>query len=601
MHQENRLNPLEDLVGDLFVDRRRELDLFWEWATDIPNPARSSIALIGRRRTGKTAILIKFFNRLFHEQERVLPVFISFARYLHRRKPITSYDFAQEYFTGYVTSYLAFRHRQPTLPRSRPTLAQLRDLARDLKDDYVLELFQRYEEALDEPTPYTVVQWVINFPMGHAAIRDMPTAMIVDEFQVLTNVYDPRQDIYQDLTDSFQWAADTNWAPLLVSGSAVSLLVEEALGGMLSGRFGYWYLYPLTREHAHDLVFRLGDTMGVETDEDLAEAIWQLTAGYPYSITCLMTSYSLARRRYPSLDALEEVLTFELTDTRGKLWQHYREEFAKYSELLNTGQTIKKVMFWAAKYPEEQIDAERVAGEIGIDVDAVQDALRKLHEADIVSRIGWTLYEGPGDPMLRRYIEYNYRREIEKLAPAEVVKDWEKEYKQLRGAMSNFVGEVAEVYVQAVMRRFDGRQVDGERYFNHLAPVQLPAFEEIERRGGIVTGGIPFEIDLTGEWTLPPPSIPPTGGEAEEGRGAWLVQVKYTRAPVGEDAVRHFLAQTDAVVAKKDYAAVTRWYFCKQGYTAEAAGVLREAGVLFSDRVQFNALAKLCGFFGLPR
>ena len=65
--------------------------------------------------------------------------------------------------------------------------------------------------------------------------------------------------------------------------------------------------------------------------------------------------------------------------------------------------------------------------------------------------------------------------------------------------------------------------------------------------------------------------------------------------------MRHFLAQTEAVVAKKEYAAVTRWYFCKQGYTAEAAGILREAGVLFSDRMQFNALAKLCGFFGLPR
>ncbi|MFQ5616489.1 MAG: hypothetical protein ACE5GO_08525, partial [Anaerolineales bacterium] len=58
---------------------------------------------------------------------------------------------------------------------------------------------------------------------------------------------------------------------------------------------------------------------------------------------------------------------------------------------------------------EEQIDVERVAQEIGIGWDDVQAALRKLHKADIVDRISWTLYQGPRDPMLRRYIEYNYR------------------------------------------------------------------------------------------------------------------------------------------------------------------------------------------------
>lgn len=426
---DERLEPLEDLVGDLFVDRQVELDLFWEWGMRIPNPVNSSMALVGRRRTGKTAILVKLFNRLFYAQESVLPVFISFARYLQRKKPIDAYEFAREYFTGYVGSYLAFFHRQPKVLYQRYTLEQLHAFARDIGDDFALSLFESYESNLREPIPYGVVQWVINMPMGMARERNMPTAMIIDEFQVLTNVYHPQQDLYHDLTDSFQWPADTKWAPLLVSGSAVSLLVGRALGGMLSGRFQYWYLDPLAAEYAHDLVFRLGAATDLATNEELAESIWQLTAGYPYSIYSLMTSVSPARQGYPALDALEEVMTFELTHPRGKLWQHYNEEFAKYSDLLNTTQTIKKVMFWAARYPEERIDAKRIAQEIGVDVDVVQEALHKLHRADIVSKVGWTLYEGPGDPMLRHYIEYNYRREIEELAPTEAVKDWEQEYK----------------------------------------------------------------------------------------------------------------------------------------------------------------------------
>jgi hypothetical protein len=169
------------------------------------------------------------------------------------------------------------------------------------------------------------------------------------------------------------------------------------------------------------------------------------------------------------------------------------------------------------------------------------------------------------------------------------------------------VGEVAEVYVQAVMRAFDGREVDGAAYFNHAGPIPLPRFERVERRGGIVKAGVPIEvstgstrrIDLTGEWTIP----------EQESQAAWLVQVKYTQTPIGEEAVQHFLAQTQAVMAEEGYATLTRWYFCKacgesdrtSGYTGEAARALKAAGVLYSDLEQFNALANLFDFFGLPR
>ncbi len=56
--------PLEEPAGEWFVNRKEELDLFWKWATGIPHPGRRSYALIGLRRTGKTAILHRLFNRL---------------------------------------------------------------------------------------------------------------------------------------------------------------------------------------------------------------------------------------------------------------------------------------------------------------------------------------------------------------------------------------------------------------------------------------------------------------------------------------------------------------------------------------------------------
>lgn len=584
---DNRLEPLEDLVGDLFVDRQKELTRFWDWATSIPNRIMNSHALIGRRRTGKTAILVKLFNRLFFDQDRVLPVFITFARYLRRKEVISYYDFAREYFTGYLKSYLAFRYRKPLFVSQEGDIKLLKHFASQVHDDYVVDLCDQYEEirtSEDISSAHGLAQWIINLPRGVARTRNMPTAIIVDEFQVLTDVYDPKQNLHHDLTDSFQWAVDTKWAPILVSGSAVSLLVSQALTGMLQGRFGYHYLKPLPRQHAHDLVFRLGEFTSVTVTEEFAEALWQITGGYPYSITAVMTSECASRQHFPSLEALHEVMTFELTETNGKLWQHYYPEFEKYSKQLNEGGLTRRVMLWATRYPEERIDAEAIAQKLTISEQEVCTALEKLRWIDVVEKIGLKSYRGPGDPMLRRFIEYQHYTEIEKLRPAEAVKDWQQEYKRLRGQINNFIGEVAEVYVEAVMRAFDGREVDGTAYFNAAGNVTLPVFEKIERRGGIVKAGIPLEIDLT----------------AESEQRVWLVQVKYTREPIGQEAIQHFLDQTDLVIAAKGYANVTRWYFCKQGYTAGAAQCLQDAGVLYSTLEQFNALAKLVGFFGLP-
>ncbi|MCP4347957.1 MAG: hypothetical protein GY795_20835 [Desulfobacterales bacterium] len=590
------IEPLEDFTGDLFVDRAEEFRLCRKWADNIPKRHANSRAFIGRRRTGKTAILVKFFNQLFMEQDRIVPVFITFANYVNRREAITYYDFAKEYFGGYLRCYLAFRYRMPMLIRQNVDIQRAAEVAEEVNDAYALEIHRMYEKLSvqdDMAAAHGLAQWIINFPKGYAATENMPTGIIVDEFQVLTDVYDPIQKVHHDLTDSFQRAAETLWAPLMLSGSAVTLLVEQALGGLLAGRVSTRSLEPLTREHTLDLVFRYAEYHGINADETFAEALYQVTGGYPYSIDRLLLSDSPAVAGFPSLDALEKVMHFELSDTNGDMYKHYNWEFKKYSELLNTGQTTRKVMFWATKYPEERIDAELVAREIGESYENVQASLEKLLQANIVTRASWTKYEGPDDPMLIRYIGSVYYQDIEDLSRSEAVKDWAEEYKRLRGHMSNFAGEVAEVYIEAVMRGFDGREVDGAAYFNTPGTVKLPKFRNIERRGGIVHKGIPIEIDLTGEWSE---------GDSDDSAGisAWIVQVKYTKAPIGPDDIQKFLDQTDKITEKKVYQNLTRWYFSKKGYTKAASECLRQAGVLHSTLGQFNALAKLSGFFGLP-
>ncbi len=150
-----RLNPLEDPTGGLFVNRDYELGLFWKWATSIPKFAQNSYALVGRSDPkGKTAILHDVFNRLFYdqntsrEQKQVMPVYISFSDLLHRSEPITVYEFAEEFFVGYMRSYLAFHYRKPTRLRRRSKLRTVYEFARQVQDEFATQWCQEYKDSV---------------------------------------------------------------------------------------------------------------------------------------------------------------------------------------------------------------------------------------------------------------------------------------------------------------------------------------------------------------------------------------------------------------------------------------------------------------------
>ncbi|MEM7538709.1 MAG: hypothetical protein AAF639_41490, partial [Chloroflexota bacterium] len=53
---------LIDSLGDLFVNRKKEFEMYLdEWVGFIPDMPNNSHALVGRRRTGKTALLVRLY------------------------------------------------------------------------------------------------------------------------------------------------------------------------------------------------------------------------------------------------------------------------------------------------------------------------------------------------------------------------------------------------------------------------------------------------------------------------------------------------------------------------------------------------------------
>lgn len=472
----------------------------------------------------------------------------------------------------------------------------MRHIATEVEDALALEWFHVYEleKANDWITrAHNMMQWIINLPMGAARRNNLYMAVIIDEFQVLTKVYNPDSQNYRDVTDSFQHASETRYAPLLVSGSSLSMMIGNALGGMLSGRFQTWRLQPLTQEYAIDMALRIGQHLDLHVTEDVALALFELTQGYPYSIERILNSLSPDIQRLPDLAALPDIIFFELTNGLGALREHYEDEYGKYIHDLNGDKTTRKILFWITNYPDERIHPDVVAKRFGVDLLQVQDALEKLYRADILQRASISTFRGPSDPLMREYLKYEHYLEVDKLTDQAAEENVRRELNRQRGEMNRQIGHFSEIIVAGVMNNFNNQQVDGKTYFSHPGTVTLPRMAQIARREGVIKAGSLHEIDVVGEYPLY------NQQEGNAGLGAWLVSVRYRQERMNEQEVDAFIRHVAAYQAEKQYGTMTRWYFSKAGFTTAARQKLQEEGIYVSDLEQFNALADLFGLLPL--
>ena len=68
---------LKERIGhpDLFCGRETEMKWLMEWTSRIPRKLAKSQALLGRRKSGKTAIMQRLFNILWNQNGQVIPFY----------------------------------------------------------------------------------------------------------------------------------------------------------------------------------------------------------------------------------------------------------------------------------------------------------------------------------------------------------------------------------------------------------------------------------------------------------------------------------------------------------------------------------------------
>jgi GTPase SAR1 family protein len=437
--------PLIVLVDEQeFTNREKELRKFWNLAMKAKRKNGSSFALIARKGVGKTAVLMRLYNDLFTKQDEVVPFFLTFAPYKDPAERLTVSIFNEYYFTTVIKQYIAFRLRRPEMVEDRIDIDILSEIARkngmEELEKWFISYHRLHNDSL-EAVRLMVAQMTFYLMHKQAGL------LIIDEFQLLTHVWDEVINQYRDTTGVFQRPAEARWCPMIVSGSAVSLTEQAVLTSVLARRFRLDYLEPFEENHTVEYVTKLAAVNHLIISDEVTSTIQALTGGNPFYIKCLLDSDCLLEENNLSTpDRLLKVYEYEISQQKGSLRDFWDTHFSVYGDKLNGEDTVAKAMYFLSTHPGEDIGTHEIAAVIGENNVKTKKILQNLYDADLVERNSLWRYVGITDPVLADYIKRVYKEQIEGQSSEEYQRFLKEEYWKKLGSLNRRVGELAGIY-----------------------------------------------------------------------------------------------------------------------------------------------------------
>jgi hypothetical protein len=425
---------------------------------------------------------------------------------------------------------------------------------------------------------------------------------MIDEFQWLNErVYRDEartQSIPFKLTESFFPVAESRAAPMLVAGSAVTIMARDVLSGGMNGRFGSIHIEPLSLEEGTELALRLSCYHQIPTRLEAAEFLSRLAGGHPYYITAVFVS------RRPDKDlttpaGIEAAYEFEIT--RGRIREFWESHFDENVKRLSGDRQVKRILFYILRWesrlsPEEKekrvtLRDQQIAEALGLEREATREVLERLCRADVVAS-DWGAYRGLRDETLARSLRLRFEDEIEAVTKQEVeaavvaelkdrVKELEAELAGERGErerkLRNLVGVAGQAMIHYVMLYGFADQTVPGHFFHTGEPVLLPRMQRVFPTQVQAPGSRGHQIDNYGQ-------------PREAGPAPWITEQKNWDEPVSVGEVETFLEASAELQEREGLTGAVRWMYARSGFTGPAAARLTEEGVLFSDREQVCAL-----------
>ncbi|KPA11248.1 hypothetical protein MHK_008559 [Candidatus Magnetomorum sp. HK-1] len=461
--------PLCEDIGapELFVGRKQELSMLDEWINRIPKRLAKSKAIFSRKKAGKTALIQRLFNKLWHENGQVIPIFFSISD-----TKIWLRDFAIEYFKIFASQYISFLERAPELIQDPLEMKEIEEYGRKNSNHSLVKhvcgiLEDEVKDRLD-----SIWLRACSAPRTFASVFDIRFLIMIDEFQFLSEY------IYRDkgctehpattLPGSYHSLSETKVAPMLITGSYTNWLNTIAgkhlEGGRVSKHFFSPYLEPDEGLQAVNIYAKV---FNKKITEKTAKQLNQLCYSDPFFISCVIQNKSDKHNlstKQGVIDAVHDEISNRKSDM-SIVWREYIDKTLEYINNIHA----KRILLHMSSDPNRVWIPKELKDELHLEIteQEILERLRKLEKADLIQGGNADIeFMGINDGTLHLILRSRYGREIQDFEPdirvdfekrldelENKITSLEKDKKSLSGQLNVIKGEIAEDRLARLFRK----------------------------------------------------------------------------------------------------------------------------------------------------
>ncbi|HID27711.1 MAG TPA: hypothetical protein EYP22_07845, partial [Methanosarcinales archaeon] len=379
-----------------FTDREDIINRLYKWALGIEDLRSKSLLFVSPRRYGKTAILTRLYNKLFWEQDKVAPFFFKV-----KAQKYTMKDFAIEYALTFYKQYIGFQLKDPSVITEDLSIDDLVKIAKEKDLEYVAKRILAFKKISSNESWIRIWSVAQSAPNKICFDANKRVAVILDEFQCLDElVYidEAKTLLDNSITPSYHSVCTDIRAPMLVSGSLVTIVTRKVMSGPLRGRFGKIKLGLLDFDDALALVFKLSEKYNLPVTFETAKLIVEISGRNPFYINSAFAS-SMQNKDLSTIKGVEEVYKFEVTNEEGMIYEFWDKHFKRNLRLLNKDPPdnfglTKQIIFYILKYQDKKVSYEDIARKFGIGVPYALEKLEDLMEMDLVEESSYGFVYG---------------------------------------------------------------------------------------------------------------------------------------------------------------------------------------------------------------
>ncbi len=571
--------PLAEAIGnpDLLVGREKEFALLDKLIGFIPDRLTKSHALLGRRKSGKTAIVQRVFNRLWSENGRVIPFYINIAE-----NKIWLPDFAVNYYCAFASQYISFLERDPKRVMFPLTMEQIREYgASKSMDHFVIDVdaMLNYRETRSFDLLWKTAS---SAPSRYAQILDLRFLVIIDEFQNTGGyIYMDENRRYLDETIPGTWhdLSESKYAPMLVTGSYVGWIINIINTYLQAGRLKQLYINPyLMPGNGLQAVYKYAECFHEPITNETAVQINRLCMSDPFFISCVFQSVCEGKNLTTG-EGVVNTVHFEITDKKSEMsmtWGEYIELSLKRINTVNS----KHILLHLSKHADREWTPKELKRELGLDIDEdeIKKLLANMEKADLIQGgVSDIRFQGLTDGTLNLILRNRFEEEIESHHPDlrknfhEELEKLKKDKKSLEGMVRHLTGKMAEYQLMTEFR--SRKRFSPSRYFENVADdTKLNIVDTKLRSTFERPDGKKMELDIL--------------AKSDCGR-ILAVEVKKTEAPVGIASIRDFREKIDVLAGLHPKNRIIPVYFSTGGFTGKALAFLKDKKIGIAREIKF--------------